>query len=297
MHIRGNTYYFLVLVLFLSGLSSYGQNGFGQPLFKQDFGIGNSNPATIGTPIPAGKTFFTFQQSVCPDPGKYTIVRRVPVANCFNNEWIGLSHDYNTAVDYGMMMAVNNVFNSNDRVVYADTVNKSLCPSQVYRFSMAVINLDLIDGPVACAGGPDYPLFELRIEDGAGNLIKKDTTPRIVSYAAPPLMGYKFSEPGFDFSVPPGVNKLILKVTLLRATYLCAEDFAVDDIQIRPRGPDVNIRFDSEPATTIVKSICFQNNTTVQLSGDMDPYYANPSLQWQQSTDDGLSWTDIPGAT
>lgn len=29
----------------------------------------------------------------------------------------------------------------------------------------------------------------------------------------------------------------------------------------------------------------------------MAPFYNNPALQWQQSIDDGVTWTDIPGAT
>ena len=75
--------------------------------FKQDFGIGNSDPLTIGTAIPAGKTYFPFDNIVCPAPGKYTDRKTVPVSNCFNNEWIGLSHDNNVYVDFGMMMMVN----------------------------------------------------------------------------------------------------------------------------------------------------------------------------------------------
>jgi gliding motility-associated-like protein len=110
-------------------------------------------------------------------------------------------------------------------------------------------------------------------------------------------MGYKFSEKGINFIVPVGVNRLVMKLTLLKRTYMCAEDFAVDDIQIRPVGPDAFVKFDFEPPTTIVKSVCFQHNTTITMSGVMDPYYPNPSLQWQQSTDFGITWTDIPGAT
>lgn len=290
-------YYFLLL-LFTGNLTfCAAQAGYGQPVFIQNFGIGDNNEATIGTPLPAGKTYFAFNSSVCPSPDSYTIIRRVPVANCFTNEWIGLSHDNNIFVDYGMMMVVNNIVKGINRTVYTDTVNKPLCPGEPYRFSAAVINLDLIDGPVACPSGPDYPVFELRIEDGLGNLIKKDTTSPLPSYAAPPLMGYKFTEVGFNFTMPAGVNKLVLKLTLLNRTYQCAEDFAVDDIQIRPIGPEVVIGFDLEPPTTIVKSVCFQHNSMVQMSGTMGTYYPNPALQWQQSTDNGITWTDIPGAT
>src|SRR5258706_1886919 len=109
-------------------------------------------------------------------------------------------------------------------------------------------------------------------------------------------MGYKFTESGFDFTVATGTNKVILKITLLPGAYWCAEDFAVDDVQIRPRGPEAKIIFDNEPFT-VVKSVCFQQNRTVSLTGTVENFYANTALQWQQSTDSGATWTDIAGAT
>ena len=89
---------------------------------------------------------------------------------------------------------------------------------------------------------------------------------------------------------------MIFKVTLLNRRCECAEDFAIDDIQLRPLGPDADITFDNEP-NTIVKSVCFQDNKTVSLTGTVGNYYTNTALQWQQSTDRGATWTDIPGAT
>lgn len=282
------------IVYFANALA---QTGYGQAVLKQDFGFGNSDPATIGAALSPGKTDFLFSDSVCPAPGKYTIIRRIPVQNCFNNQWIGLSHDNDPTKEYGMMMVVNNNFYPGNRLVYADTVNKALCSGALYRFSVATINLDLINGPLLCPNGPDYPVFELRLEDERGVLIKKDTTAPLVSYAAPPLMGYKFTQQGFDFTIPPLTNKLVVKVTLLGLSYSCAEDFAIDDIQIRPLGPTVATNFDNEPSTTIVKSICFQDNKTVSMSGTMGSYYPNPKLQWQESTNNGATWLDIPGAT
>lgn len=288
--------YYLVLFILIQCSVGNAQNGYGPPVYKQDFGVGNYDPAIIGTPLVAGRTSFTFEKAVCPAPGNYTIARSVPVSNCFNNEWIGLSHDNNVFVDYGMMMLVNNIATDNNRVVYVDTVNQPMCPGGLYSFSVAMINLDLIDGWKECPNlSPSYPIFELRIEDGAGNLVRKDTTSWLVSYSAPPLMGYKFSDQGFGFTMPAGVNQLILKITLLRGPYVCAEDFAIDDIQIRPLGPDAVINFDDP--TTIVKAVCFQDNKTISMSGTVGAYYTNTALQWQQSTDNGITWTDIPGAT
>lgn len=295
---KNNTRYCFLLLMVVT-IHSYcpAQSGFGPAVFKETFGAGNLNPSTIGSPLPAYKTQFAFDGVTCPAPGSYTILRRVPVANCFNGAWIDLGSDSDPMEDYGMMMLVNNNAGTGNRTLYTDTVHKSLCAGQTYYFSAAVINLDLIDGTAACVNGPDYPEFELRIEDDLGHLIKKDTTARIVSYPAPPPMGYKFRTVGIYFTMPAGVNKVVLKMTSLYHAYQCADDFAVDDIQIRPIGPDVKIKFDFEPPATILKSICFQDNITVQFSGTMDPFYPTPALQWQQSTDNGITWTDIPGAT
>ncbi len=288
-----------MLILIQVRITTNGQNGFGTPAYKQDFGVGNNDPATIGLPLPAGKTFFSFDNSVCPAPGSYTIVRRVPVANCFNGEWIGLSHDNNVFVDFGMMMVVNNNTTISNKTVYVDTVNKVMCEGAAYSFSAAFINLDLIDGWGQCPNGPDYPEFELRVEDGMGNLIAKDTSAQITSHSPPPPLNpkYFFTEVSVDFIMPAGISKMILKVTLLHSYFECAEDFAIDDIQLRPRGPNLEIKFDNELPTTIVKAVCFQHNTTLSMTGTIENYYNNTVLQWQQSTDNGLTWADIPGAT
>jgi gliding motility-associated-like protein len=215
------------------------------------------------------------------------------INGCFNDEWIPLSKNNSTGTDFGMMMIVNNT-TATGRLVYKDTVNKQMCPGVVYNAYFAVIN---IDRPLpACSSVPDFPVFELRIETDAGILIKKDTTRPGIGYAAP-TMGYKFAGFGFDFVMPASANRLVIKVNLIPSSALCAEDFAIDDIMIRPVGPKVQIAFANELPTTIVKIVCFQDNQTVSFSGTMGPYYSNPALQWQQTTDDGITWTDIPGET
>lgn len=292
---------FLYLFFLLLGIGNgnvTAQPGFGQPVYKQDFGFGNQNPSTFGIPLPASKTDFPFETTICPGAGNYTILRRVPLDRCFNNLWIELTHDANTTFELGMMMMVNNNPSSVNRVVYKDTVNKVLCPGALYRYSFAVINLDQVNGPRDCLYGPDYPVFEMRLEDDLGNLLVKDTTPPLPSHPEPPRppsMGYTFTEFGINFPMPAGVNRLVLKLTLLHDNYLCGDDFAVDDIQVRPLGPQVDIQFAGEP-TTFVKSVCYQYNPTITVDGAMGAYYPNPSLQWQKSVD-GVTWTDIPGET
>jgi gliding motility-associated-like protein len=284
-------YYFSLIVFFKSGILCFAQIIPANIIYQQSFGQGTGDPTIPGPPLPVRATDFTYSSSTCPPPGSYTIVWATPATSCFNNEWIFLTHDrdheLNPSLDFGMMMLVNDTSFPTNKTVYVDTVNENLCFDIVYHFSFAVIN---IDNESDCTYGPDFPVFEFRIEDGSGQLIKKDTTRPGVHYAGPLK---KFSTYGFDFIVPNGVSKLVPKITLLKSTYWCAEDFAMDDISIATVGPPAKIAFDDEPPATIVKSVCFQQNKVISMTGDA----AYPAQQWQQSTDNGITWTDIPGAT
>lgn len=285
-------YCFLSIIYLMCSIKCFAQ-GFGQPVYLQDFGTGDNNPATIGTPLAPGQTEYTFSNSTCPPAGSYTIVRRIPVASCFNKEWIDLTHDNNPFIPFGMMMVINNNSTINNKIVYKDTITADMCPGEIYHCGVGLINLDTIG---ICPHGPDFPVLELRLETETGVIITKDTTRPGLTFANPPPFGFKFSDFGGFFVMPGGVNKIVIKLTLLHSTYECAEDFAVDDFMIRPVGPFVAIGFQGEPTTTIVKSVCFQDNKTIVLNGNMDVYYPNPVLQWQQSIDSGQTWVDIPGA-
>lgn len=287
-------YHVLFLFLCLLGRSTiFAQSN---PVYLQDFGKGNEDPNTIGNPLPAGSTFFTFEGVTCPSPGNYTIVRRIPIVSCFSNAWILLTRDDSpNNVDFGMCMLINNKTDPNNRLVYQDTVSKPLCPGTTYHYGFSVIN---VSARTPCVNGPDFPVLEYRLEDGNGALLFKDTTRPWVDYAETPPPGkYVFNKFGFDFSLAVPVSKLVMKINLLHKTYDCAEDFAIDNVIIYPLGPDAAITFNNEPPTTIVKSVCFQQNKTFSMTGTVGNYYTNTALQWQQSTDSGLTWIDIPGAT
>jgi gliding motility-associated-like protein len=135
----------------------------------------------------------------------------------------------------------------------------------------------------------------LILENESGQILFTDTT-NAIGYASD-YFGYRFAEYGFGFIMPSGVNKLVTRIVALPSSADCGEDFAIDDIMIRPTGPQIKIAFDNEPSTTIVKSVCFQHNKTISITGSMGAFYSNPSLQWQQSTDAGITWTDIAGDT
>jgi gliding motility-associated-like protein len=109
--------------------------------------------------------------------------------------------------------------------------------------------------------------------------------------------GYKFSRFGVPFIMPSGYQKLVLRIQVISSSENCGNDFAIDDIKLTSQGAKVDIAFSNELESTILKSVCFQQNRIIELKSDIEPYYATEALQWQQSTDGGENWMDIPGAT
>jgi hypothetical protein len=282
------TYYFFSVALLLHGTISVAQ--LGAPVYIQDFGLGDANPSTIGPALPPGRTSFTYSTATCPPAGSYTVVRRMNIAGCFNDEWIPLSTNHTPGMDFGNLMLVNYTTNVTPKVVYIDTVTKPLCVGANYQFSVAIINVDKV---APCDPGPTFPVFALVVENISGQKLFSDTIHGGVPFSNG-TMGYRFGVYGVSFTMPAGLNELVLRLVLLPSSADCGEDFAIDDVGLFPMGPEVRINFENEPAANIVKSVCFQDNRTITMTGVMDGYYTVPALQWQQSSDDGATWTDIP---
>lgn len=286
----------IFLHLLFVGTAARGQQGFGAPVYWQHFGISPKGEAVIGPALPQGRTSLQRSTTLCPPPGYYSIIKRVPAGSCFNDEWIPLSNDQNSTYDMthaeGNLMLVNNTVATGSRLLYMDTVQQSLCPGIDYFFSAAIIN---VDRPVTCPGSHFFPRLAFSLETEAGQILVTDTIRNGISFANP-FMGYKFGEFGIWLNMPAITGRLVLRIDLLTTYYDCAEDFAIDDIRLRPKGAAMNIQFPGEPNNT-VKAACYQQHPTITFSGTMEPYYNNPALQWQISMDSGATWTDIPGAT
>lgn len=290
----------IVVSILLCLLYSYAAmaQGAGAPVLWQHFGIGDKNNVVAAPALPAGHTGFAYSANICPPPGHYTIVRRVNLNGCFADEWIPLSSDYNS--DYmpshadGNMMLINYTTQSSPVLVYMDTIRQAMCPGTRYIFNARYIN---IDRPATCPLTVRFPSFAMSIENTTGQVLFTDTMRNGLAYANP-FMGYKFTEFGISFIMPASPGQLVARITVLPVSSVdCAEDFAIDDIKVSAAGPDLSIKFSNEPDGTTVKSVCYQQNSSVSFTGTMLPFYISPSLQWQQSSDFGLTWTDIPGAT
>ncbi len=192
-------------------------------------------------------------------------------------------------------MLVNDMASDVSRILFIDTLKDMLCSGTTYEFSAYMINTAI---PQDCTVPRVYfPSFTFRVETTAGLLLKAyNTGPMGYDYNM--SMTPKFHFIAADFILPPGVSGLVLKIEDDASSYHpCGYSFAIDDIQFAAIGPKAEIAFDGAVGTELIRSICFQDNKTVFMTGTVGNYYANTALQWEQSTDHGVTWTDIPGAT
>jgi gliding motility-associated-like protein len=295
MPVKGFKYYCLLIFVMVSGVKSFSQAGaLNHAVLYENFGKGNSDPSTIGPPLPPGRTQFTYSTNWCPPQGSYTIARRVNINGC-PKDWIPLgsdrTSDYDTAMDYGFMMMVNNV--NSVSTVYIDTIETDFCENTIYNFSAAVINLSKKS---SCT--PGFPQFNFLVEPLVGRVVYMSYLTGDIAYADPTRL--KFMVYGKDFQLPPGTKKVVVRIIAFPNASNnngCGIDFAIDDIIIQAKGPAVNINFEGLPQQYGVSSTCFQQNKRIKMEGAADPYYNNPVYQWEQSIDNGNTWSDIPGAT
>ena len=268
----------------------------GGNIINVTFGDSAVNP---GLPLPIKNTAFNYSKDSCPAPGTYTITNslyRCPATR------MGRSIDNTPNSKNGYMMVVNDTVSRTSKIVYMDTLKASLCPGTSYNFSAALLNVAI---PGYCGSSNIHlPAFSFNIETTSGQVLASSHTgPISFSYVPPPPptpVTPKFGVFGVSFTMPPGINALVLKIKDDAAGYsACGYEFAIDDIMFTATGPKTSIIFDDDLyGTELVKGVCFQDNKSISFTGNIDPSgFINPAVQWQQSIDNGNTWTDIPTAT
>lgn len=267
---------------------------YGGPLVNVDFGDAPVyNISVPGPPLKTGITAIPYTADVCPSPGTYTVVSGITTA-CYDNKWIPLFGDNTPFPDNnGYMMLIHDVAHPAPQTIF-EYAMRGMCTGVNYQFSAAVINLDKPTSPAGCTR---FSSLTLQVEDDMGNIIGSTTTGDIEFAVF--NMGYHFTKYKVDFMVPASANGIVVKIIneSKAAAPGCSNGIAIDDIQVRVTGPDVGIGFDSTPPDEWVKSSCFQQNKSFTMHGSIDAGLVNPAIQWQRSNDDGVTWTDIAGAT
>jgi gliding motility-associated-like protein len=249
------------------------QGSLGDPVVNITFGSG-SNP---GPPIGQVTNYFYFSGD-CPEDGFYTIANST--SDCFGGTW-HTARNHTPGDENGYMMVVNASFTPGD--FFKKTVD-GLCPNTTYEFASWILN---VLQPFACRGQGIKPNITFNIETTSGEVLQSYQTGDI---GAGPS---EWKQYGFYFATTTGINSVVLRMTN-NAPGGCGNDILLDDITFRACGPLVTA---SIVGATDSVNVCTGDNSIFTLHADVSAGYNDPVYQWQSTTDNGATWTNIPGAS
>ena len=261
----------------LTSVSQVCTGSLGDPVVNVSFGAG-PNP---GTQLQAATTTYNFTSSTCPNDGSYTVVNSS--SSCFNGSWQNIGEDHTPNDVNGYMMLVNASFTPGD--FYVDTV-RNLCANTTYEFAAWITNVQL---PTSCNSNPILPKLIFNIETVSGTVLGTYSTGDI-----PPANAPAWKQYGLFFTTPINTNNIVIRLTNT-APGGCGNDLALDDITFRPCGPSIVTSLTGNGQTAA--DVCIGSIANIPMKAILGPGYASPSLQWQQSLNNGSTWTDIAGAT
>ncbi|WP_417942663.1 T9SS type B sorting domain-containing protein [Flavobacterium sp. RS13.1] len=268
---RKEIYLIASLLFFVSKI--HGQlctGSLGDPVVQIDFGSGTS---THGTALGTGITSYTWTTADFPSDGSYTIESRTNTAGTW---WTTTDH-----TGGGYMMVVNASFSTTD-YFYKNTVS-GLCAGTTYEFAAWIMNL-------LRSQDNSPPNITFTIEDTSGTILGTYNTGDIGLSSSAVWKQY-----GFYFTTPSGVSTVVIRMRNNKAGAAPGNDIALDDITFRACGPTVTSQIVNESVTNL--ELCEGESKSITLSGSVSSSaYTSVGYQWQTSTDDGVTWTDISGA-
>jgi gliding motility-associated-like protein len=267
--------YVLVLFLFLSGHLLHAQtctSSLGDPIVDITFGSGPD----FGPQLANGITNLTYISNQCPEDGFYTIASSTN--NCYGGTWLNINKDH-TGNPNGYFMLINASFQPSD--FYVQTVT-GLCGATTYQFAAWILNL-------ASETGQILPNITFNIENTDGTLLAS-----VNSGNVPVTNPAQWNQYAAYFTTPAGVSSVILRMTN-NAPGGIGNDLALDDITFRAAGPTMAVTTNGQTIDTA--TVCAGNTTSFQFSATVQSCYSSPVYQWEESTDNEVTWTDIPGAT
>ena len=243
----------------------------GDPIVNINFGSGT----TFGPPLPAGTTSaLNYVASTCPQDGNYSILGYT--TGCYPDVGWHTVTDH-TGNSNGFFMLVNASYAPSE--FYVQTIN-GLCPGTTYQFAAWLMNM--------CSLTSILPNITFTIEKTDGTTLASFNTDDI-----PVTNPAAWKQYGLNFTTPVGVSTVVLRMRN-NAQGGMGNDIALDDITFRPIGPLVTINGGSALDSTI---ICSDAPMDILLQSTVEDCYVSRAYQWQVSTDHGVSWSNIPGAT
>ncbi len=268
-----------LLLAFISGytvVAQLCQGSLGDPVVNITFGSGTG----VASALPGSLTNYAFVPYSCPADGFYSIGYSSPL--CFGDTWHILPEDHTPNDTSGYMMIVNASYEPGD--FYVQTVD-GLCDNTTYEFAAWMLN---ILKPSACGNSGIKPNVTFSIETVSGTVLQTYKTGDIAPTSTPSWKQY-----GLFFKTPANTNSIVIRMTN-NAPGGCGNDIVLDDITFRPCGAMVSVAINN---TSQSVNVCEGDNPTFTFSADVIPVVANTTYQWQVSTDGGITWNDIAGAT
>ena len=226
-----------------------------------DFGSGAPTVLPFDPMLAPG---YTYDFSPPPNDGFYTVANNTSGFGSFaTNNWIDIGD--NSPDPDGYMMIVNAA--DEPGIFYEQSV--VVCENTTYQFSADIINM-AEPGSDNILPNVDF-LIDGAVQFGSGD-IPEDAEWRTY---------------GFTFTTGVGASTVTLTLRN-NAPGGNGNDLALDNISFRVCGPELQI-----DATSTLCDNGTGDLRVVLNGGSFD----TPAFQWQISTDNGTTWTDIAGAT
>ncbi len=267
--------------LYLSVSAQVCGGSLGDPVLKMTFGRGPTGPI-----IPASsKTGLSYSGSPCVKDGQFSLATFF--FGCSPTIWYSpLAGDHtgttSVAESLGYFMMVN--ADVPGKVVYQDTA-AGLCGNTNYEFAAWIMNA-VKDS--SCGFNSIKPNLKFRIETVNGVLIKEQSSGDIPTE----LDTRKWVQAGTCFMTPIGSTAVVLKI-INNALGGCGNDFALDDITLRPGGA-ATVSTSVNGQTNTLLDICENLQTDLKILASITGLNS-PQMQWQESLDSGKTWKDIIG--
>jgi len=269
----------------IPGSCSLCTGSLGDPIVNVDFGAGNGSAPPLELLVPGASAVNMSYVPVTGNPatptpldGQYTITNNIP----YNPAWFSGSPDHTPGDVNGYMLFENADVNPGD--FFKQKVS-NLCGGSKYEFAAWIANAV---NPVMLSGVLPDLTFIVQTEDGT----VLDT---YRSGPVPQTSTFTWKQYGFFFTLPSGISTVVIRIVNNNpgGAATPGNDFAIDDITLRPCGPMSTSSF-SNTTTVSHLQVCEGGGET--LYGTLSTGYANPQYLWQMSRDSGRTWTDIPNS-
>jgi uncharacterized repeat protein (TIGR01451 family) len=216
----------------------------------------------------------TYSKTSCPDDGSYRV--QSSSSDCFNGAWRSPVYDHTTGDGTGYLFIVN-ASNTPGQVFFKDIIESGLCASTTYQFSVWLFNPHMRTTSV-------LPNVTIKFYKADGTTLISTFNPGDIPMSATNSAWTQYMT---TFVMPAGETGLVYTFTM-NSSGGNGSDLFIDDIQFAPIVTTIT--------ASSVSSVCA--GTSFTLTGSITAGgYSSTVYQWQRSTNNGSSWSNISGAT